>query len=201
MNKKNKFFTWSWYGVLGSMLIFLALRKLNDTMALISTIIAIVFCVYSVLLFILCLYERHQVIKNLKLIGNDREQLIKFCENGIKKYCISLTISTCKFQLAVCHLRNNEIELAKKELSTYKIKYAYEWAIYPIFVLAVMEKDIDKANECYNRMMTFKSSVYDGQKDMAKRIFQMIKTKVYDEKIFNETNYLGIKELCLSYKQ
>lgn len=201
MHKKNKLFLILWGSLVGLSFIMTFLNEIHDAFLYIGEAALILWFLLSLYAIILVTYQQKQIKKNSKAYENEKDldKLIEFYQKGIQKYWIYSSTSICHLGLGVCYLVKDEIENAKHELSIFGVKSSYKASYYPNFILAILEDNMELANAYYKKIKA-SNFPFENQATMATKMMKMIETKVYDEELYQNTQYPCVKEYCLKYK-
>ena len=197
MHKKHKLYLilLAFLAVLSFIMFFL--EDIHDAFFYIGGAALILWLILAFYMIGQTIYQDKQIEKNFKVYEKDLDQMIAFCKKGLQKYWIYSITSACHLQLATCYLMKNDIQHAKEELAFSKS--IHKASYYPNFIIAILEDNMELAKAYYKKIKAY-NFPFEDQATMATKMMKMIKTKVFDEELYQNSQYPCVKEYCLKYK-
>lgn len=127
------------------------------------------------------------------------DEVISFLVEKKDKVFFDTTRMSCLLNLCIIYMLNDEAVKAKELIiNNPKLKNNKE-LFYVQFVLAVAEKDEDRIKDFATKINSLDEVKYKKQKENTNNILEMINTKVYSEKVFENTKYPILMRVCLDY--
>ena len=127
------------------------------------------------------------------------DEVISFLVEKKDKVFFDTTRMSCLLNLCIIYMLNDEAGKAKELIiNNPKLKDNKE-TYYVQFVLSVAENDETKIKELATKINSLPEEKYSKQKENTNNILEMINTKTYSEKVFNNTKYPILMRVCLKY--
>lgn len=118
------------------------------------------------------------------------------------KYVIISRKWIIEISLGIAYLQDNNIAKAK-ELLANQDSAQDDWKnliYYPLFLIAIYEDDAQNVNRYYNELLKVKAFKFDVQWAIAKPLFEMYQSGIYDESIAVKSQYPILKDICAKYQ-
>ncbi len=183
------------------MLVLLALLSPLDSSILSWITIGFlsVWVLYTLLLICLVVFENREM-KKILTEETDRKEKIDLLLEKRERYWIPAIVNAIDADISILYLLNGEVENAKNFLDGKNSQLTDRNFLYPLFLIAIYENDLNSAQEHCKRLSKIKNKHYADQKAMAEKILTMILTGNYDPTIYETTHYDFVKEICLKYR-
>lgn len=184
-----------------TMLFYISLIILFGVLSIYYSNLLIMFIGYFViflLYFIFVKLENKKIFNQVQILIEDKkyDEAISLLHVLKNKVFMMNSYNSCIITLIQLYMITDELEKAHSLLNTHQLLKKKNKNLYYInFIIAICENDQNSVNEYFNKIQKL-DGIFIKQKELSKKILDMISSNKFDETVYNNTNFPVIKRLC-----
>lgn len=133
---------------------------------------------------------------NETFTSNKYSEGIKYLESKQGTFWISGNNTLCLICLPLFYMLNDETYKAKVLITNNPRIRKYKLLYYTMFLIAVAEGDKEKIDSLSKKILNIKSPRYNEQKEIVKKILEMIESNTVNVEVYKNTKYPILKKVC-----
>lgn len=174
-------------------ILFLSSLYLNNLL-----VFGIMFIVIISLTLIIKRLESKPLINTINetYTSNKYSEGIEYLESKKGTFWITGNNTLCLICLPLFYMFNGETYKAKVLITNNPRIRKYKLLYYPMFLIAVAEGDKENIDSLSKKILNIKSSRYNEQKEIVKKILEMIESNTVNVEVYKNTKYPILKKVC-----
>ena len=131
--------------------------------------------------------------------SKEYEALINYLKNKKDKTYFKISNDSCLVNLCIAYMLDDKAIKAKELIITNPYLKSRKDLYYVLFLFAVFENNSYEINY-YSEKINKLTDYYIKQKENVKNILEMINSKIYNDELYENTNFPILKRFCLKFK-
>lgn len=160
------------------------------------------FLLISLGLFFLPKMELSAIERKVKPFFEDGDYYgaIEYLNDAFNRCFFIVNVYSCLVSLVITYMLIGNTNKAKDLLAKYKTLRNNPNLFYIQMIILISENKYEEANYYQRKLMNSRSSKLITQKNSSIEVLSMLEKGEFNEKIYNDTKFPLLKDICLCYK-